>query len=57
MIAAGTLEERIDEMISRKQSLADGVLTTGEEFLTSLSTKELMEIVTLRDEIFSEENE
>ena len=56
MIAAGTLEEKIDEMITRKQSLAEGVLTTGEEFLTSLSTRDLMNIVTLRDEIFSGED-
>ena len=57
MIAAGTLEEQIDEMLTRKKSLAEGVLKMGEEFLTGLSTKELMDIVTLRDEIFSGEDE
>ncbi|MDD1724449.1 MAG: SWF/SNF helicase family protein, partial [Methanospirillum sp.] len=53
MIAAGTLEERIDLMNQEKRSLAREVLARGDEYLTNLSTKELLEIVSLRDRVFS----
>ena len=57
MIAAGTLEEKIDEINLSKRALAQEVLAHGDEFLTSLSTKELLEIVSLRDSVFAEEEE
>ncbi|MFH0968628.1 MAG: DEAD/DEAH box helicase [Methanobacteriota archaeon] len=57
MIAAGTLEERIDEMNTKKRAMAEGVLAQGEDFLTSLSTQELLQIVTLRDSVFSGEED
>jgi len=49
-ICAGTLEEKIDEMIERKKEIADRVVGTGEGWLTELSTDELKELFTLRRE-------
>ncbi|MGO8670013.1 MAG: DEAD/DEAH box helicase [Capsulimonadaceae bacterium] len=47
-LCAGTLEERIDEMIESKQKLAANVIGTGEDWLTELSTSELKQLFTLR---------
>lgn len=49
-ICAGTLEEKIDEMIVRKQEVAEKVVGTGEGWLTELSNKEISELFTLREE-------
>jgi SNF2 family DNA or RNA helicase len=49
-VCAGTLEEKIDEMIARKQQLAEKVVGTGEGWLTELSNKQISEIFTLREE-------
>ena len=57
MIAAGTLEERIDEMNQVKRTLAAEVLASGDDFLTSLSTQELLDIVSLRDTVFAGEED
>jgi SNF2 family DNA or RNA helicase len=46
-ICAGTLEERIDEMIERKKALAQAVVGTGEDWLTDLSTDQLRELFRL----------
>jgi SNF2 family DNA or RNA helicase len=56
MITAGTLEERIDLMNQEKRTLAKEVLAQSDEYLTNLSTKELLEIVSLRDSLFSGED-
>ncbi|TMR19182.1 DEAD/DEAH box helicase [Nonomuraea turkmeniaca] len=50
LICAGTLEERVDEMIERKKALAERVVGTGEEWLTDLSTDELREVFRLTAE-------
>ena len=47
-ITAGTLEERIDEMIEAKKGLADAVIGSGEQWLTELSTEDLRQLVQLR---------
>jgi SNF2 family DNA or RNA helicase len=47
-LCVGTLEEKIDEMIERKKEVAEGVVGTGEGWLTELSTAELKEIFALR---------
>ena len=47
MISEGTLEEKIDEMIQRKQNLAEMTLGTGETWIGDLSDKELSELVSL----------
>ena len=49
-VCTGTLEERIDEMIERKQALAQSIIGDGEGWLTELSTNELREMVALRRE-------
>ncbi|MBF8192599.1 ATP-dependent helicase, partial [Nonomuraea sp. K274] len=50
LICAGTLEERVDEMIERKKALAERVVGTGEDWLTDLSTTELREVFELTAE-------
>ncbi len=49
-ICAGTLEERIDEMIERKLALAESVVGTGEDWIASLSTDGLRELFRLDPE-------
>ncbi|MEO3869339.1 SNF2-related protein [Nonomuraea sp. B12E4] len=50
LICAGTLEERVDQMIERKKALAERVVGTGEEWLTDLSTEELRAVFELTAE-------
>jgi SNF2 family DNA or RNA helicase len=47
-VTLGTLEERIDEMISRKQMLNDQVVSASESWITELSNDELASLFTLR---------
>jgi SNF2 family DNA or RNA helicase len=47
LICTGTLEERIDVMIEKKQALADSVVGDGETWLTEFSTDQLRELFTL----------
>jgi len=54
MIAAGTLEERIDAMLEEKRDLADQILGAGEDWLMSLSNNELLNVISLRESIFEE---
>lgn len=51
LISAGTLEERIDQMIEEKRALAGSVIGTGEDWITSLSTDELRDVFSLRGEL------
>ena len=53
-ICAGTLEERIDDMIEQKKELADLVVGDGEGWLSELSTQELRRIFTLSPEAVGE---
>ncbi len=48
-LCAGTLEEKIDEMIERKNTVAEQVVGTGEGWLTELSNEQLKELFTLRE--------
>lgn len=48
LVTAGTIEERIGELLARKRSLADAVLGSGEVALTELSDAELSDLVSLR---------
>ncbi|MEU3961446.1 DEAD/DEAH box helicase [Streptomyces buecherae] len=48
IIAEGTVEDRIADMLERKRELADAVLGSGESALTELSDAELTELVALR---------
>jgi len=55
-ICAGTLEERIDEMIEDKKHLADEVIGTGEEWITEMSTDELRNLLLLRTEAVADDD-
>jgi SNF2 family DNA or RNA helicase len=57
MIASGTLEEQIDEMIHRKRIVADQVIAAGENWLTELPVGELMDILRLRESVFGDDIE
>ncbi|ROO83281.1 SNF2 family DNA or RNA helicase [Actinocorallia herbida] len=46
-VCAGTMEERVDEMIERKKALAEAVVGAGEDWLGELSVAELREVLTL----------
>ncbi|MCW8379852.1 DEAD/DEAH box helicase [Streptomyces justiciae] len=48
LIAEGTIEDRIADMLSRKRELADAVLGAGEAGLTELTDAELADLVALR---------
>ncbi|MFF8973497.1 DEAD/DEAH box helicase [Streptomyces sp. NPDC014995] len=48
LIAEGTIEDRIADMLRRKRDLADAVLGAGEAGFTELSDAELAELVELR---------
>jgi len=53
-LCAGTLEEKIDEMIERKQELAAQIVGAGEGWLTELSTPMLKELFALRADAVAE---
>ncbi|MFD7977699.1 DEAD/DEAH box helicase [Streptomyces sp. NPDC059071] len=48
LVAEGTVEDRIAEMLRAKRALADAVLGTGEAALTELTDRELADLVSLR---------
>ncbi|MFE5174493.1 SNF2-related protein [Streptomyces sp. NPDC056634] len=48
LIAEGTIEDRIADMLVRKRELADSVLGSGEAALTELTDSELADLVELR---------
>ncbi|MEU6357460.1 DEAD/DEAH box helicase, partial [Streptomyces sp. NPDC047072] len=48
LIAEGTVEDRIAEMLNRKKELAEAVLGAGEAALTELTDTELADLVELR---------
>jgi non-specific serine/threonine protein kinase len=48
LVCQGTIEERVDAMINDKRALADAVVgTTGEAWLSELSTEELRDLIVL----------
>src|SRR5262249_11681937 len=49
-VCVGTLEEKIDEMIERKQAVAGRVVGAGEGWLTELSDDQLRDLFRLRQE-------
>ncbi|MFG3493535.1 SNF2-related protein [Streptomyces sp. NPDC047928] len=48
LIAEGTVEDRIADMLLAKRALADAVLGSGEAALTELTDRELADLVSLR---------
>jgi SNF2 family DNA or RNA helicase len=53
-VCAGTLEEKIDEMIERKKDVAGRVVGTGEAWLGELSNTQLRELFELRKDAVGE---
>ncbi|WP_231686818.1 DEAD/DEAH box helicase [Bacillus sp. JCM 19034] len=47
LITKGTLEERIDRLLTQKQQLANHILAAGEQRITELSNEEIMELIKL----------
>ena len=47
LVCQGTLEERIDTLLTEKRALADSVVGTGENWLTEMSTDELAQLLEL----------
>ena len=48
LVSTGTVEERIDAMITAKRALAERVVGSGEGWITELSTDDLREVIALR---------
>ena len=46
----GTLEEKIDEMLERKQKLAESIVSTNENWISEMSNEELRELFKLEQE-------
>ncbi|MFJ9696816.1 DEAD/DEAH box helicase [Kitasatospora sp. NPDC101183] len=56
LVCVGTVEERIDELLTAKRSLAETVVGEGERWLTDLPLDDLRELVALtREDAVSEE--
>lgn len=53
-VCAGTLEEKIDEMIERKKDVAGRVVGTGEAWLSELSKAQLRDLFALRKDAVGE---
>jgi SNF2 family DNA or RNA helicase len=50
LVCAGTVEDRIDQLIESKRDLAERIVGTGEGWLTELSTDELADVFRLSAE-------
>ncbi|MGH8904767.1 MAG: DEAD/DEAH box helicase, partial [Egibacteraceae bacterium] len=57
LVAAGTLEERIADLLERKRALADAVVGEGETWLTELDDDALRALVALSDADVADEEE
>ena len=47
-ITSGTFEEKINEMINKKEELASLTVGSGESFITEMDTKDIKDLMTLR---------
>ncbi|MEV6469219.1 DEAD/DEAH box helicase [Kitasatospora sp. NPDC051702] len=57
LVCVGTVEERIDELLAAKRSLAESVVGAGERWLTDLPVEALRELVALtREDAVAEED-
>jgi SNF2 family DNA or RNA helicase len=54
-ITLGTLEERIDQMITDKQKMADSIIGNDENWLTKLDNKAFKELITLNKQSIMED--
>jgi non-specific serine/threonine protein kinase len=54
-VCGGTLEERIDDMIEAKRSLAERIVGSGEGWITEMSTERLRQVVALSADAVGED--
>ena len=47
LITEGTIEDKINELLKKKKELAEMIITSGEKWITELSTEELRKLVLL----------
>ena len=47
-VTRGTIEERINELIEKKKSLAESVIGSGEQWITELTDKEIIAMMKLK---------
>ena len=47
-VVKGTIEEKIDEMINKKKSLAESIIGAGEKWITELSNEEIISMMKLK---------
>jgi SNF2 family DNA or RNA helicase len=57
LLTTGTLEEKIDALLTGKRALADRVIGAGEAWITELSDAELQRLVTLSGDAVVESDE
>ena len=53
-VCIGTMEERIDRLLTEKLALADKIIGSGDDWLTNLSTEQLREYLALSQEAVGE---
>ncbi len=53
-VCIGTIEDRIDRMLAEKVALAESIVGSGDDWLTSLSTEELRQYLTLSSNVVAE---
>ncbi|SDD05364.1 DEAD/DEAH box helicase [Glycomyces harbinensis] len=49
LVTAGSLEERVDELLARKRAIADAVVGSGEDWLGELDDSQLRKLIELDD--------
>jgi SNF2 family DNA or RNA helicase len=47
LVCAGTVEEKIDQLLEQKRGLASRIVGTGEQWITELGNRELRELFSL----------
>ncbi len=57
LVAAGTVEDRIAELLVRKRELADAVVGSGEAWITELGEEELYDLVRLSTDNVADEDD
>jgi superfamily II DNA or RNA helicase len=57
LVTAGTIEERIAELLDRKRALADAVVGTGEAWITDLDDEELRDLVALSTDDLADDDD
>jgi len=53
-VSIGTVEERIDKLLTDKLALAENIVTSGDQWLTNLSTDDLKQYLALSSQAVEE---